>query len=59
MTIKIYVGDIDETLATTAVANDPTAFLIDSNNYKEFLNKTFALHQICLNKSLAAHIKPF
>lgn len=41
MTIKIYVGDTDETLATAAVASDPTAFLVDSNNYQEFLNKTF------------------
>ena len=39
MTIKIYIGDINKELADIAMADSPTAVLIDSNNYKNFLTK--------------------
>lgn len=35
--IIVFVGDIDEGLATVARQFDPTAYLIDSSNYKNFL----------------------
>lgn len=34
----IFVGDTSQRLADQAMAYDPTAFLIDHNNYKEFLD---------------------
>ena len=37
MTITLFVGDIDHTIATTAQKMDPKAWLIDHNNYKTFL----------------------
>ena len=38
MTINIYVGDNGKELAVATTAVDPTAFLIDHSNYKEFLD---------------------
>ena len=38
MTINIYVGDIGKELAVATTAVDPTAFLINHSNYKEFLD---------------------
>ena len=40
MTIVVFVGDNDESLAKHAIAFDPAAFLITSKNYKLFLNTT-------------------
>lgn len=37
MTITLFVGDIYDTLAKTAQKMDPKAWLIDHNNYKNFL----------------------
>lgn len=37
MTISLFVGDNDRALAEIAIKADPTAFLIDHNNYKKFL----------------------
>jgi hypothetical protein len=37
MTITLFVGDNDEQLAITAQKKDPTAWLIDHNNYENFL----------------------
>jgi hypothetical protein len=37
MTITLFVGDNDHTLAATAQKMDPKAWLIDYNNYKNFL----------------------
>jgi len=39
MTINIYIGDTGKELAVATTAVDPTAFLIDHSNYKEFLDK--------------------
>jgi len=38
MTITLFVGDNDNTLAETAQKMDPTAWLIDHNNYEKFLS---------------------
>ena len=38
MTINIYIGDTSENLAIAARTADPTAFLIDHSNFKEFLD---------------------
>ena len=38
MTIDIYIGDTSKNLAAAARAADPTAFLIDHSNFKEFLD---------------------
>ena len=38
MTITLFVGDNDHTLAATAQKMDPKAWLIDHNNYKNFLS---------------------
>jgi len=42
MSIRIYVGDTNEELATVAMSYNPTAFLIDYSNYKEFLTTDYA-----------------
>jgi len=41
MTINVFVGDNDESLAKHATAFDPLAFLITTKNYKLFLNTTY------------------
>jgi hypothetical protein len=38
MTINLYIGDANTELADKAVSVDPRAFLIDLDNYVEFLN---------------------
>ena len=38
MTIKIYVGDINNDLAEIAMADNPTARSIDQHSYKEFID---------------------
>ena len=38
MTITLFVGDNDHTLAATAQKMDPMAWSIDHNNYKNFLS---------------------
>ena len=38
MTVTIFVGDVDESLAEEAKKLDPGAFLIDDNNYRDFLS---------------------
>jgi hypothetical protein len=40
MTIKIYVGDVNEELAVAAQTDNPSAFLIDHHNYREFLSNS-------------------
>lgn len=37
--IVLFVGDIDDSLSTIAKNYDPSAYLIDQFNYKEFLTK--------------------
>jgi hypothetical protein len=41
MTINVFVGDNDQSLATHATTFDPTAFLITTKNYKLFLNTNY------------------
>jgi hypothetical protein len=41
MSIRIYVGDTNEELAVEAMSYNPTAFLIDFANYKEFLTTDY------------------
>jgi hypothetical protein len=41
MTITLFVGDCTEYLATKAKSFDKSAYLIDSFNYKKFLNQTY------------------
>lgn len=41
MTVTVFVGDNDESLAEHATAFDESAFLINNKNYKLFLNTTY------------------
>lgn len=41
MTITLFVGDCTEDLATKAKSFDKSAYLIDSFNYKKFLDQTY------------------
>ena len=34
--LVVFVGDTDDTVSTCAQVYDPTSFLLDNNNYKEF-----------------------
>lgn len=42
MTIRVYVGDTDLGLAKVALGDNPTAFLINRSNYKEFLTTEYS-----------------
>ena len=41
MTINVFVGDTDESLAKHATEFDQSSFLVDTSNYKRFLNTTY------------------
>jgi hypothetical protein len=42
MSVRIYVGDVTQELAKSAKSYNPTAFLIDHSNYKEFLTTEYS-----------------